>query len=133
MQRDLFCYCVQTDGKLRSFKLLWFVQSPFGSGRKQVRFRASRNLSSELTALATWYHGQETSQIVLKRPANRKKPCWQTRNNLSECKRYKSKRYKQPREVEHSSCNRLETAQKNQNLDKLEDFVLSERLVDEKG
>ena len=32
-----------------------------------------------------------------------------------------------------AAVNRLETAQKNQNLDKLEDFVLRERLVDEKG
>ena len=32
-----------------------------------------------------------------------------------------------------AAVNRLETAQKNQNLDKLKDFVLRERLVDEKG
>ena len=94
MQGDLFCFCVQTDRKLRFFKLLWFVQSQFGSACKQVRFPASRNLSLELTALATWNYGEESTQIFLKRPADRKKPCQQTRNNLSKCKRYKSKRYK---------------------------------------
>ena len=51
MQRNLFNFCVQTDQKLLCFKLLWFVWTPFDSSCKQVRFRASRNLSSELTAL----------------------------------------------------------------------------------
>ena len=66
MQSHLFCFCVQTDRTLRSFKLLWFVYSPFDSGYKQVRFRASRNLSSELTALATWNSSEEVSKSVSK-------------------------------------------------------------------
>ena len=43
-----------------------------------------------------------------------------------------SKRYKKPGEVEHSSCISPKTAQKKQNMVKPEDFVLRERLVDEK-
>ena len=133
MQRDLLCFCVQIDQKLWSFKLLWFVQSPFGNGCKQVRFRASKNLSSELRALATWSYAEESAQFFIKSTADRKKPCWQTRNNLSKCKRYKSKQYKQPGEVEHSSCISSRNSPEKQNMDKPEDFVLRERLVDEKG
>ena len=43
-----------------------------------------------------------------------------------------SKRYKKPGEVEHSSCISPKTGQKKQNMVKPEDFVLRERLVDEK-
>ena len=73
MQRDLFCFCVQTDRKLRYFKLLWSVQSLFDSGSKQVRFCASTNLSSELTGLATSNSAEESTQIFLERPVDRKK------------------------------------------------------------
>ena len=51
MQCNLFWFCIQTDQKLQCFKLQQFVQSVFGSSYKQVRFRVSRNLNSELTAL----------------------------------------------------------------------------------
>ena len=55
-----------------------------------------------------------------KRSADRKKPCWQTRNNLTKCN---SKRYKQPGEVELEAAYRLETAQKKQNMDKCDQCI----------
>ena len=106
MQRNLFNFCVQTDQKLLCFKLLWFVWTPFDSSCKQVRFRASRNLSSELTALASCL------KIWRGKHSNLPKKTCRQKNNLAgrpettclSVNDINSKRYKQPGEVKHSSC-----------------------------
>ena len=99
MQHDLFCFCFQTYQKLQCFKLLWFVWSPFDSGYKQVRFRAARNWSSELAVLASYLKLWRGKQSNLP-----KKTCRQKNTLLVDQKQPNCKRYKQPGEVEHSSC-----------------------------
>ena len=102
----------------------------FGSGCKQVRFCASRNLNSELTALP------ETLARNLSNLPNRS--CWQKKTLLVELKqpKYNSKRYKQVGEVELAAPYRLETAQKKTKYGQIWKaffWALRERLLHEKG
>ena len=74
MQRDIFCFCVETDRKLQWFKLLFC---------NRVQLAVVVNKSGFVhpeTWNQNWQHqlpetlaGEESIQIFLKRPADRKK------------------------------------------------------------